>query len=35
MLIHVLWNIGDVEVGVGLVRELLEFGVEGLLFVIS
>jgi hypothetical protein len=28
MFIHVAWNIGNIEVGVGLVREFLELGVE-------
>jgi hypothetical protein len=28
MFIHVAWNVGHIEVGVGLVRELLELGIE-------
>lgn len=28
MLVHIAWDIGNIEVGVCLVRELLELGVE-------
>ena len=31
MLVHVLWNVGYVKVGVALVGELLELGIEGFL----
>jgi hypothetical protein len=31
MLIHVFWYVGDVEIGVALVRELLQLGIEGFL----
>ena len=31
MLIHILWNVGYVEVGVIVIRELLELGIKGLL----
>jgi hypothetical protein len=31
MLVHVLGNVGDIKIGVALVGELLEFGVEGFL----
>ena len=35
MLIHVLGNVGHVKVGVALVSELLELGVEGFLYKVS
>jgi hypothetical protein len=35
MLIHVAWNIRDVEIGIALVRELLKFGIERFLPVMS
>ena len=28
MFIHVAWDVGHIEVGIGLVRELLELGIE-------
>jgi hypothetical protein len=31
MLVHVLGNVGDIKIGVALVGELLELGVEGFL----
>jgi hypothetical protein len=31
MLVHVLGNVGHVEIGVALVGELLQLGVEGFL----
>jgi hypothetical protein len=33
MLIHVSRDVGHVEIGIGLIGELLEFGVEGFLAV--
>ncbi len=30
MLVHILWNVGHIEVRVALVGELFEFGVERL-----
>lgn len=28
MLVHVAWDVGNIEVGVCLIRELLELGIE-------
>jgi hypothetical protein len=35
MLVHVLGNVGDIKIGIALVGELLELGVEGFLEGIS
>jgi hypothetical protein len=35
MLVHVLGNVGHIEIGVALVGELLELGVEGFLVWVS
>lgn len=35
MLVHVAWNVRNVEVGVALIRELLELGIERFLMLIS